>query len=383
MDPMGKKSIVETIFYLFREVMLARLSRVGLVKPAAPMVLTFSPTNECQSRCKTCLIWRLYRENPGLKEKELKLEGIEKIFKSIGRIYHFNVAGGEPFLRRDLPEIVDLACEYLDFRMAHIPTNGIASDLVGEGTIRILQIMERNGFGDVPLIIKLSIDGVGEKHDEIRGAKGNFEKILDSYRRLTRLKKEYPNLRVGVETVISKFNHEYVRDIVDYVGRLDPDYHMHAIAEQRSELFTKHEKITPNLEEYRGAAGYFARKTKESLKNQELLVRTIQSFRLVFYDLVIQTLEQKRQVIPCYAGILNAHISPYGDVWPCSSLGYDGSFGNLRDVDYDFYEIWHSERAEDVRKYIKDGRCHSPNQLYVSSLCSLRTMLKIAKNILF
>ena len=380
---MRKGSVIEAIFYFFRTVTLARLSKIGLAKPPAPLILTFSVTNECQSRCKTCLIWKLYRENPGLKEKELRLEEIEKIFKNIGRIYHFNVAGGEPFLRRDLPEIVDSACKYLDFRMAHIPTNGIASDLVEEGTIRILQIMERNGFGDVPLIIKPSIDGIGKKHDEIRGMRGNFEKVLDSYRRLTALKEEYPNLKVGVETVVSKFNCKEVPKIVDHVSKLGPDYHMHAIAEQRSELFTKHEKITPSYEEYIEVAEYFMKKTRESLKSRELLIRTIQSFRLVFYDLVVQTLKQKKQVIPCYAGILNAHINPYGDVWPCSFLGYDKSLGNLRDVDYDFYEIWHSKKAEDVRKYIKDGRCYSPNQLYVSSLCSLKTMFEITKNILF
>ena len=37
-----------------------KLSRAGVIRPPMPDNLTFSITNMCQSRCKTCNIWKLY-----------------------------------------------------------------------------------------------------------------------------------------------------------------------------------------------------------------------------------------------------------------------------------------------------------------------------------
>ena len=56
-----------------------RLTRWGLASPGMPLNLTFSVTNVCQSRCKTCNIWELYKIHPEKRNEELTLEEIEKI----------------------------------------------------------------------------------------------------------------------------------------------------------------------------------------------------------------------------------------------------------------------------------------------------------------
>ena len=86
-----------------------RLARQGLMGPGVPINLTFSVTNVCQSRCKTCNIWEIYRNQPEKRHEELTLEEIEKIFQSMGHIYVFNISGGEPFLRSDIKEIIAIA----------------------------------------------------------------------------------------------------------------------------------------------------------------------------------------------------------------------------------------------------------------------------------
>ena len=370
---------------LLPKVVAFKLARKNLIKPPMPVTLTFSVTNMCQSRCKTCYIWKLYLDNPELKERELKHDEIEKIFMSMGHIYFFNISGGEPYLRKDLVEIVDLACKYLTPGVIHTPTNALAPKLIEKRTIEILEVMKDNNC-EVPFTVKPSFDGVGEKLDEIRGVKGNFEKVLDTLARLKTIKKQYPNLDVNLGTVISKFNFDNIVEISDYAHKLNADSYINEIAEQRSELFTVNEPITPTAEEYEKAIDYFSSVIRKDLKSKRKLSRYTQAFRLVYYDLVVRTIREKRQVLPCYAGISNAHINPYGEVWPCCILGYNKPMGNLRDaeVDYDFKKVWYSKQANDVRKYIREGNCYCPmaNQAYSNILCCFTTMLKVIKNII-
>jgi len=369
---------------LFPKVVKYKLSMIGLIKPPIPDNLTFSVTNMCQSRCKTCDVWKLYKEKPKLKGKELKLWEIEKIFKSIGHVYFFNISGGEPFLRNDLPEIVDLACKYLTPRVIHTPTNAIASDLVIKQTKKILEIIKKNKC-NTTFTIKPSFDGIEEQHDEIRGVKGNFKNLMKTYKGLKELQKEYPNLDVGLGTVISRFNLDQIKEIIEYGKKLKPDSYINEIAEQRSELFTLDKPITPSPEQYEKAIGFFSKEVRKDIKKKKSLVRITQAFRLVYYDLVVRTMKEKRQVIPCYAGIANAHINAFGDIWACCILGYDKPMGNLHDFNYDFKKLWHSKQANEVRKFIKQKKCYCPiaNISYTNILCNPRYMLKVIKNILF
>jgi len=58
--------------------------------------------------------------------------------------------------------------------------------------------------------------------------------------------------------------------------------------------------------------------------------------------------------------------------------------GNLREANYDFQRVFHSERANEVRRYIRDGKCYCPlaNQAYSNILCDLASLVKVGKNIL-
>lgn len=133
-----------------------------------PMTVTYSVTAACQSRCKTCQIGNMFCQDPTRPDKDLKLDEIEKIFQTMKPVYFFNLSGGEPFMRNDLPEIVKLACKYLKPRVIHTPTNAILSNKIIQETERIIKII-REYDPTVPFTVKPSIDGIGEKHDEIRG----------------------------------------------------------------------------------------------------------------------------------------------------------------------------------------------------------------------
>lgn len=368
---------------IYPKTLFFKIAYWNLIKPPRPVTLTFSVTNLCQSRCKTCKIWAIYGKRYRRVEEELKIEEIQRIFKSIRRIYFFNVSGGEPFLRNDLVEIITLALEYLHPKIIHIPTNALSPKRVVNQTQAILNQMKKKGC-NAPLTIKPSLDGIGKLHDEIRGIKGNWEKLLETLEGLKFLEKDYHNLHIEIGTVISNFNKEYLQEIEEYVLSMGIQSYRNEIAEEREEFLNMGDPISPSPEEYTKLMIGFSEKIRSNLKNKRSLTRMTECLRLVYYELASEIIAKKIQVIPCYAGISNVHLTPYGDLWPCCVLGYKKSMGNMREEGYNFWKVWHSPKAEAVRRSIKNKECACPlaNQAYSNILCHTPSLLKVLRNII-
>ncbi len=345
-----------------------------------PITVTYSVTAACQSRCKTCKIGHMYMEHPERAKDDLSIEEIEKIFKTMKPVYFFNISGGEPFLRKDLPQIVELACKHLKPRVIHTPTNAIMPERIETKTREILEVINHYD-NTVPFTVKPSIDGIGDLHDEIRGVPGNFKKLLETIERLKRLEGEYENFHLELGTVISNFNIDHLDEIEDFVHSLGVESYRNEVAEQRTEFFNIGDEITPDAATYQRLIRDFARKTEENVRNKKDLAKMTEALRVVYYDIAGQILEEKRQVIPCYAGVSNVHINYDGGVWPCCVLGYDKQMGNLREYDYDFQKLWHSSKAKEVRKFIRNKGCACPlaNQAYSNVLLHWPSLVKSAK----
>ena len=373
----------DAITIIYPKTLLFKLARLGVIKAPRPLTLTFSVTNQCQSKCKTCNIWKFYREGTQDPKGELNLHEIEKLFKSLGGIYFFNLSGGEPFLRRDLPEIVDLAIEHLKPAIIHSPTNAIATKRILTSTRAILENLKKRGL-KTPLTIKPSLDGVGAVHDEIRGFKGNWQRLLKTIHGLKELEKEFPNLHLEVGTVVSNFNKDHLDEIEEYVHSLGIQSYRNEIAEQRQEFNNIGDPITPTAEEYRQLMAGFANKIRANLAGKRSLAKLTESLRLVYYELAEEIVAKGKQVIPCYAGISNVHLTPHGQLWPCCVLGYGQPMGDLRKGNFDFWRVWHSERADEVRKHISEGKCACPlaNQAYSNIMCHTPSLVKASFNLL-
>ena len=359
-----------------------RLARRGLAKASRPITLTFSVTGMCQSRCKTRNIGAHFQEDPQeVKKLDMKIDEIERFFKSLGYCYFLNFSGGEPFLRNDLVEIVELALKYLKPRIIHTPTNAFMSEEIEKTTRDILDTINKYD-SNIPFTVKPSIDGIGEKHDEIRGLPGSFERLKETIKRLKQVENEYENFHLELGTVVSNFNINDLDEIEDWVHEQGVQSYRNEIAEQREEFFNIGEDITPGNEVYEKLMKNFKEKVESNLKNKKSLARTTESMRLVYYDLVVKILRGKKQVIPCYAGISNIHLNYDGSIWPCCVLGYAHSMGNIRNYDFDYDTLYNSQKAKEVREYIKEGNCHCPlaNQGYSNMIISLPYLMKVLGN---
>jgi MoaA/NifB/PqqE/SkfB family radical SAM enzyme len=306
----------------------------------------------------------------------MDLQTIERLFRSIGWTYFFNVSGGEPFLRDDLPDIIELACRFMTPAVIHIPTNAIAVDRVIRMTSEILEIIDREAPGSV-LTIKPSFDGIGELHDEIRGVPGNFKRLLETLAKLKELQEKHDNLHVGVGTVISRFNADRLSEIIEYSKSLGVDSYINEIAEEREEFFNIGSGITPDGESYGRIMEVFKSSVLEKMKDMKLLPRITTALRVVYYDIVVRILNERRQVIPCSAGLMNVHINSDGGIWPCAVLAYRGQMGRVDEIT-DFREVWNSREAREIRRSIRRGECHCPlaNQAYSNILLHPRSLFK-------
>ena len=94
--------------------------------------------------------------------------------------------------------------------------------------------------------------------------------------------------------------------------------------------------------------------------------------------MVKRYLRERRQIIPCYAGVASAQIAPDGDVWFCCIEA--DPVGNLRDVDYDFRRIWFGPEARRLRGHVRRGECACPlaNAGYTNMLMHLPTLSGVA-----
>jgi MoaA/NifB/PqqE/SkfB family radical SAM enzyme len=330
-----------------------------------PISLTVSVTYHCNSRCKTCNVWKK-------RVNEFSVDEFDKTFASLGcSPFMLTMSGGEPFLRQDIMEICQSA--YLRCRpsIIIIPTNGLLYNKIPEIVSEIADICP-----DTQIVVNLSIDGIRNKHDEIRGIEGNFEKSMRTYEGIMALDKA--NLEFGIHTVISRFNVKEVDNIYKYFLRLNNGKsikYITEIAEERVELDNIGKDISPEYEDYSKAIDFLS----SELKNEEFsgLSKITQGLRLEYYRLVKNTLKEKRQIIPCYAGFASAQISPDGDVWQCCIKAEP--LGNLRDVNYDFKNIWNSRKAELARDLVKRGECFCPmaNASYTNMLCDLKIISNV------
>ncbi len=343
----------------------------ALGKPLAlPMNLTISVSYRCNSRCKTCNVWQ--RPND-----DFTLEEYEKTFASVGRAaYWFTFSGGEPTLRKDLPEMIGLAYKYCRPGVINIPTNGIQDKII---PARIERVLQAAPTSDV--IVNLSLDGVGENHDRVRGVKGNFERAMRTYAGLKELKGRYKNFTLGIHTVISNFNIDEFDNIHTFVrNELQPDNFISEIAEERVELDTVGMGITPPVNKYQPVIEGL-QKDIRTAEYDGTIERVTQSFRDRYYDIVKRTLTEKRQIIPCLAGIASAQIAPNGDVWTCCIRAE--SVGNLREHNYNFSSVWNTAKADAMRRSIKAGECYCPlaNASYTNMLCHTPTVARVGINV--
>jgi len=319
----------------------------SLLRRSSPFYsLIFQVTNVCNSRCVTCFNWKILNKNI---EKELTLEEINQFTKKIGNLHTVTIGGGEPFLRDDLVEIVDCFNRNNNLSVVAIPTNCLPVDKILIKTEKILKSFK----GGVK--IGLSLDGIGEEHDEIRGVKGNFKKFLETYEGLSKLKKKYPKLRLRLCTTVFNLNIGKIVDLLKYVKENLPEIDTYGGLELLRGDYNKGRVGEVNLNEFARVAEILG---KEARSENNFYKRIIIP---IYHKLSLDILKNKKQVVPCRISAFYPVIDALGNVYPCENRK---KIGNLRELNYDIVKIWRSDKAKKIRKSIRKKECYCAHSCY-------------------
>ena len=321
----------------------------GLAQRGPPLHLTLFVTGACNARCRHCFHW----EEVAAAVKGPSVDDVAALADSaaaMGPLLWVSFGGGEPFLRRDLPELARAFGRH-GLRHLAVPTNGLVEGWQHES---VETILDENP--DTYLSVSVSFDGPPDVHDAIRQVEGGHARSMASVKAYKEQAAERENLGVGIIlTVTAENQHVLAGHLEELVDELRPDNVTLNLARGKAMDETL---LDVDLARYREVV-----ETKERLMAEGRLpyfdfpmARVAVARDRLMYDHVAKVASgAPHRHLPCTAGRLSAVIFEGGEVHPCEMLGE--SLGSLAETGWDLRELWYGERAKALRRKIRDTRC--------------------------
>lgn len=283
--------------------------------------LFWETTLRCNANCKHCGS----RAGQDIKkENELTTEEIKNVFKSIENKYNpkslfISVTGGEPLVRKDVFDVMKYASD-LGFSWG-MTTNGM---LIND---EVIQKMKDSKM----LTVSISIDGLEKTHDEFRGVKGSYKKIIENIKKLSNANFLHS---IMVTTVVNKQNigeldeiYNEIKDIGTTTWRL---LNIEPIgrAEDNKDLYL-------DSNDYK----YLMKYIKEKRKKSKIAV----TYGCAHYLGLKNEREVRDNCYTCYAGLTIGSILYNGDIFVCPNVERRPELiqGNVRKDD--FVEVWENK----------------------------------------
>ena len=303
-----------------------------------PVDAVIAVTYRCDSRCNMCNIWQLP------KGREMAPADYTRIPSSLNDV---NLTGGEPFLREDIVEIAGTIYDRCKAPRIVISTNGFQHRRIVHAAPALMKIGKKVG-------IAISLDGIGEMHDKIRGIDGGFDKVIETLKQIGKL--GYRNVRVAFTA--QKDNVKHLGAVYDLSRQFGFQFTT-SVAQNSDFYFSTDENQQVEPGKLSDEMRYVMRKELLSLSPKRWL-------RSYFYSGVLQYNEAGSRVLGCRAGRDSFFLDPEGNIYPCLSL--EKGMGNI--LEHSFDEIWQGEAAGGVRRAV--DVCSMPCWM----ICTARTSMK-------
>lgn len=280
-------------------------------------------TYRCNAKCTMCNRYKV----PSKAEEEITTETIRKL----PEMYFTNITGGEPFIREDLEDIVRELYKKSD-RIV-ISTNGFFTE-------RIVDLCKK--FPQIG--IRISIEGLEQTNNEIRGLEDGFNRGYTTLRTLVDMGMK----DVGFGMTVQDKNAPDLVPLYDISNELNMEFATASL--HNSFYFVESNNI---INDRLAVAENF-----EKLINKLLESNSPKKwFRAYFNHGLINYIFSQKRLLPCDMSFDTFFIDPYGDVMPCNGTKEKEVMGNLNVQDWD--ELWNSEEAENVRRKVRccDRNC--------------------------
>lgn len=307
-----------------------------------PKVVQFPVNDICNSRCQMCNIWK------NKKSPDIDLDQVREIFSQdlFRKTESIGINGGEPTLRKDLPDLVNVLYE----TMPKLKTISLISNGFNNKDIKIVLekiskiVTKHNGYFE----FMLSLDGYKEIHDEVRGKKGNFERIEDI---IDHVKKNglVDNFRVGC--TVTKPNVLHLHDLYSFCLKHDI-YLKYRLGIPHQRLYTLDKENTYDLTSFEK---YEFAQFLLSLMNYEN-----NKYQIFFYkSLFNQLIHGKQRTAGCDWQHRGATVTSKGELLYCAvESPVIETLDNVESYKKKFFE------SKSILKEIKANKCDNCNHDY-------------------
>lgn len=310
-----------------------------------PINIVFEATYRCNLRCVMCPYYGEKGVRPKI-ENELSFSEIKAIIDEISKFGpSILITGGEPFLRKDIIQI-----------MEYIESKALEYSLVTNGTLIDKEIAHKLVKLN-PCSITFSLDGPEQIHDKIRGIKGTFKKVIKAIHSI----KNTSDIPININCVITPLNLNYLEEMIDIAKDLNVDLQYQHLMFTNTNIIDRQKKIMKkyfNIDYADRLIGLndnlnidvdiLTEKIK-SIKTKEISVKisflpdiSVKEIPKYYMDIDNYTHSDK-----CLYPWMEARINPYGFLYPCIEY----SVGNLKTDS--FKNIYNGQKMKYFRTVLK------------------------------
>lgn len=295
-----------------------RLNHVHLL----PTTLDIEPNNWCNFKCDHCQVTHWSKPKSELTEETFK-----QITDQFPNLLLVKVQGmGEPFLNKSTIGMLEI-----------MDKKGIAATTISNGSVMPEKLVKRLSKLK-HASISFSMDGGTKNTFEGIRIKGNFDKVTDNIKKLT---KASPNLNVALWVVLSNENMEECEAVVAVAKQIGVDevtFQTYLSNWGKDEM---EEKTNSKLTDQNELKGFINQAIEKGIK-EEVQVNS--------YSGDYMTKDK-----PCQWPWTSMYIDAPGNVIPCCVLADSDtkSFGNIFETN--IKEIWNSDEYKEFRKMHKKG----------------------------
>lgn len=323
--------------------------------PIRPTVLIYNCTWVCDAQCEMCSNWKF-----GDRKSDMTLAELEPVLATPfwGAVENLNISGGEPTTRNDLPQMVELFHKHLPrLRKIGINTTGLTPHRAIPLLTRIVEFCAAKG---ILISIRVSLDGIGDIHNQVRHVKNGFDKACKTIDAMQALAKKHDNFQFGIAATIFATNMPDAENILAWARTKDLDVVFNMLRFTDAMLHNK------ELEETIGF-----RETEESFMRKFFLDRVKeesvlsgQAFMYLHYADMIAN--GYHRTMPCPFQSQGLLLNPNGDLHYCEN---SEKLGNVLDESAE--ALYYKAESLAHREHLKDKvcpTCLSPCQVNVGAM---------------
>lgn len=314
----------------------------GRISLPRPKNLCVNATLACDGHCGHCGIWR-----GGEKGDELSADDLGRVLSGpfYQQIETAWITGGEPTLREDINEISRAMCESLSsLTSLGIATNGLDPDRVMDRVDAMLKAVKPGGQG---LFIHISLDGVGEVHDSVRGVPGAFEAVSETISRLLTLRDEHPEagIEIGLNCVVQPKNIHGLDELFSFANErgLALSFNVALVTDQ----------IYRNLS-MADSLAFTSDQKKNLIKFLDKIIPKSTAPFQYQYRIIKEVLAGGKRPRRCTTLYTTVNINADGTLIPCPASS-DVFRHNVLDEDMDV--LWRSKEAREMRRKVHREFC--------------------------